>query len=263
MKKCNLFSFFLDYEDQTENAMEICEDQEDGYFDHPVPLNICKDDIDGNGVMALNAELGTSKEQNGNESDDVGSEVLEGIKFSDSIPDFENIKGIGSFAIHVDGLIIDSEIPPHLRIKYYDLCCSQNMFLHNNLLKGLNLSLVSGIISETVNIADAIRASKFTTAKDNLMTWDQTLEGFEKLGMTVAFLRARIERLVNLAFKSQTVLENKRVERAKSVEEMRILEAKFSELKEGIKELDSEIEGLTRENKTIEGMFKVEANAPW
>ena len=224
-----------------------------------VSLDFHQCNVEENGMFTLS----TVAEQPGNDSDEFGSEVLEGIRFSESSVDFKDINRIENFTILVDGLVIDSEISPHLRSKYYELCCSQNAFLHDRLLDGLNCKLAAGIICETVNIADAIRASKLTTSRDNFTTWDNTLKAFEKLGMNVGFLCARLDRLVSFAFDLERVLESKRLERVQTEEEIRTLEAKLLRVKESMKNLDEEIEGLKGKNKTLEVKFWEEANAPW
>ncbi|KAL6961652.1 hypothetical protein U1Q18_003964 [Sarracenia purpurea var. burkii] len=208
-------------------------------------------------------DLGPAMERSGNESDDFGSEVLEGIRFSESSVDFKDIKSIENFTILVDGIVIDSEIPPHLRAKYYDLCRSQNAFLHDRLLEGLNCKLAAGIISETVNISDAIRASKLTTSRDSFTTWDETLKAFEKMGMNIGFLRARLARLVSFGFDSEKVLESKRLERVRAEEEMRTLISKILEMRVVMKNLDEEIKSLKSNSKSREVMFQEEAKAPW
>lgn len=89
-----------------------------------------------------------------------------------------NFKGFEDFSIRVDGLILNPEIPLHLRMKYSELCRSQNISLHENLIRGLNSKLAAITISETVNIADAIRAVNPSTHPDNLESWDKTLKAF-------------------------------------------------------------------------------------
>ncbi|KAI8016408.1 B3 domain-containing protein Os01g0234100 [Camellia lanceoleosa] len=243
------------------------EDMKEGEKCSPLSLDIHQyNTVQENGIVALSTDIGLGTEPefgSGNESDEFSSEVLEGIKFSESCVDFKDIKSIDNFTVLVDGLVIDSMIPPYLRTKYYELCCSQKAFLHNHLLSGLNCKLAAGMISETVNIADAIKASKLTTTRDNFTTWDKTLKAFEELGMNVGFLRARIDRLVSLAFDKEKVLESKRLERVKAEEEMRSLEDKLLKVKEVMKSLDEEIEGLKGNRKTVEGVFQEEANAPW
>lgn len=211
----------------------------------------------------LNNDHDAAADQSGIDSDDYGTEDFEGIRFSQTIVDLKDVQGIENFNIHVDGLIVDSEIPSHLRIKYYELCCSQNSYLHEQLLKGLNLKLVAGIISETINIADAIRSCKLTTSCDNLKVWDNTLKAFEDLGMKVGFLRARINKLETLSSGSEEVVNCKRLELVEAEEEMRVLEIKLSNVKDVIKDLDGEIEVLKMKGEKLEVVFREEAKAPW
>ncbi|XP_023747593.1 B3 domain-containing protein Os01g0234100 [Lactuca sativa] len=191
------------------------------------------------------------------------SEASEGLRFSQSVVEFKNIKSIKDFNIVVDDLVIDSEIPKHFQIKYYDLCCSQNMYLHENLLKGLNVKLAVGIILETVTVSDAIKACKVTTSRDDFETWDKTLKAFEEVGMKVGFLRGRIGKLVGLLFESSEVLEVKRNEQMKAKEEFRVFNEKLLRVKEVIKNLDFEIESLKMKGEKLELVFCKEANAPW
>lgn len=164
--------------------------------------------------------------------------------------------------IEVDGLIIDSEISKHLRGKYYDLCCSQKSILHEKLLRGLNCKLAAGIISETVNIADAIRASQTTTPAKSFAVWEKTLKAFSDLGMEVSFLRSRLDQLMDLAVRMKRI-ENARAERASAGDEVSRLKAKILEVKETISKLDAEIEILDKNEKGLELMFQELANAPW
>lgn len=246
---------------QTETGIEIYE--KDVAVLDPLSPDVHQRDAQENKLLTLSTEIENLEEQSGNDGEDFGSELLEGIRFSEASVDFKDIKSIENFTILVDGLVIDSEIPPHLRIKYYELCCSQNAFLHDHLLEGLNFKLVSGIISETVNIADAIRASKLTTSRNNLTIWENTLKAFEKLGMNVGFLLARLDQLLSLVVDSEKVLELKSVERVRAEEEKKTLEAKLLDVKKVMKILDEEIEGLKGKNNTMESMFQKEAKAPW
>ncbi|KAI7744274.1 hypothetical protein M8C21_018109 [Ambrosia artemisiifolia] len=200
-------------------------------------------------------------DQSGDEYAD--SDVSEGLRFSQSVLAFKEIKGIDDFSIVVDDLVIDSEIPKHFRIKYYELCHSQKMYIHENLLKGLNVKLAVGIILETVTIADAIRACKVNVTRDDLDTWDKTLKAFEDLGMKVGFLRARISKLVGLLFESTELLEAKKNEQVKAEDEMRIINKKLRGVREVIKNLDVEIESLKLKGKDLELVFNQEATAPW
>lgn len=201
--------------------------------------------------------------QSEDESDEFGSEVLDGIRFSESVIDFKEVKNFESFSILVDGLVIDSEIPKHLQTKYYELCCSQNTFLHDHLFKGLNCKLVAGVISETVNIADAIRASNLNTSRDYLQTWDKTLKAFEDMGMAVGFLRDRIQKLVCLQHEEQEIIKSKTFERDQLEMEKKKFEAELFRVKQELKTLDAEIETLKVKNKKIVQTFKEMATAPW
>lgn len=198
-------------------------------------------------------------------NDDHSSEgSAEGIRFSQSVVDFKDVKGIKNFNIVVDGLIIDSEVPSHLRVKYYELCRSQNSYIHDKLLEGLNLKLIAGIISETINIADAIRSCQLTTnSRDNLKIWDNTLKAFEDLGMSVGFLRGRISKLLTLSSDSEEEVKRKRVELEKAEEEMRFLEIKLVNVKDVVKDLEGEIEVLKRKGEELELVFVEQATAPW
>ncbi|XP_076932716.1 B3 domain-containing protein Os01g0234100-like [Bidens hawaiensis] len=167
---------------------------------------------------------------------------------------------IDDFSIVVDDLIIDSEIPKDFQVKYYELCHSQNSYLHENLVKGLNVKLAAGVILQTVTVADAIRACKVGVTRDDFDTWDKTLKSFEELGMKVGFLRARISKLIGLLFESKELLETKKNEQVKVEDEMRIMSEKLCGLKDVMKNLDVEIETL---GKNLELDFCKEANAPW
>ena len=154
-------------------------------------------------------ELGLDEAyQSENDSDGHGPQVLERIRLSESAVDFKEVKSIKDFTILVNDLVINSEFSEHLQAKYYDLCCSQKAYLHDHLLHGLNHKLAAGIISETVTIADAIRASNLTTCRENFTNWSKTLKAFQELGMNVGFLRARLGKL-----KSHGFVENREKEK--------------------------------------------------
>ncbi|OMO52217.1 hypothetical protein COLO4_37356 [Corchorus olitorius] len=136
-----------------------------------------------------------------NDSEEVGSEVMDGIRLCDSVVDFEEVRSFDNFIILANGLIINSELSEYYQKKYYDLCCTQNSYLHDHLLEGFNCELVCGIISETINIAEAIRAAEVTTPLHSFETWNSTLKCFQGLGMKVGFLSARLAQLINLSLK--------------------------------------------------------------
>ncbi|XP_057491774.1 B3 domain-containing protein Os01g0234100-like [Actinidia eriantha] len=203
-----------------------------------------------------------------NDSEEVGSEVLAGPRLSGSAVRFRDVKSFTDFNILVDGLCIDSELPEHIRVKYYALCCSKNTFIHARLVRGLNSKLVAGIICETVNIADAIRACKLTTSRDEYLIWEKTLKSFELMGMSVGFLRARLRYLLSLAFESDDAPDARRYVEAKSgkgraEDEIRDLEAKLVELKHTSEKFCADIESLKSKAERYEHKFQEEVDAPW
>lgn len=214
------------------------------------------------------AQLVQLEEQSGNDSDEVASEVFEGSKSLSLAVSFGDIRGFEDFSIVVNGVCLDSEIPEHIRRKYYELCCSKNAFLHDRLLAGLYCQLIAGMIFEVVSIADAIRACKLTTARTEFEVWDKSLKSFELLGMNVGFLRDRVRQLLNLAFESEGASDAKRYWEAKTglartEEEIKTLEAKLVELKEASKLYTAEVKALKSKAESFEIMFDEEVTAPW
>uniref|UniRef100_A0A7N2R6U1 TF-B3 domain-containing protein n=2 Tax=Quercus lobata TaxID=97700 RepID=A0A7N2R6U1_QUELO len=207
-------------------------------------------------------------EQSENDSEEVGSEVLEGSKLSGPPVQFKDIKSFVRFNILVDGMPIDSELSEDIRRKYFKLCNSQNAFLHDSLVKGINYNLIVGIILETVNIADAIKASKLTTTREEFSSWDQTLKAFEQLGMNVRFLRSRLRRIISLAYESEgakstrTYLEAQN-EQSRTEDEIRNIEGKLAELKEACDGFGAYIESLKSKSALYEHKFRQEVTAPW
>ncbi|XP_021727975.1 B3 domain-containing protein Os01g0234100-like isoform X2 [Chenopodium quinoa] len=179
---------------------------------------------------------------------DLGSEVLDGIRLSDSSIKFEGVSDLKNFNIIVDGLILDSKFNDSTRKKYYELCCNQRSFLHERFLKGLNCHLVVGIISETVNIADAIRSyEEAPTSHEDLQSWEKTLRGFELLGMKVEFLLASVNKLLGHSVESEVVnvpnmLKESIIKRALAGERMKALENKLRQLKESLEKIDFEMD---------------------
>ncbi|KAL0343683.1 UNVERIFIED_CONTAM: B3 domain-containing protein [Sesamum angustifolium] len=213
-------------------------------------------------------QLGQPEEQSGNDSDEVASEVLEGTKFSGSSFHFKDVKSFEEFHIVVNGVCIDSELPEHIRQKYYDLCCSKNAFLHDRVLPGLYSKLAAGMIVETINIADVIRGCKLNTPRKDFEVWEKSLRSFELLGLNVGFLRARLRRLLSLAFDTEGALEVRRYwetqkERSRTEEEIQKLEAQLVELKELSAKYDHERENLKTKAESYELKFQEEVDAPW
>lgn len=208
-------------------------------------------------------------EQSQSDSEEVVSEVMEDFKLPGRLLKFEDIKSFLNFSILVDGMSIDSEFPDDIRKKYYKLCCSQNAFLHDRLVKGINYKLVVGIISETVNIAYAIKASNLmTTSQGEFSTWDKTLLGFEHLGMDVKFLRSWLHSIASLANESESESYTRsyleiRTERGSIEDEMRNIEVKLSELKEACYGFGAYIDNMKSKAEIYELNFQGEVTAPW
>ncbi|KZV50226.1 hypothetical protein F511_03180 [Dorcoceras hygrometricum] len=201
--------------------------------------------------------------------DNIRSDASGGIRFSASVLKFQDVKRFEDFQIHVDGLILDSELPVDAKVKYYTLCCSQKMFLHEG-VTGLSRSLVVGMISETSNIADAIKSTSLAASLHNLESWDNTLKAFEDLGMSVGFLRTRIDMLVKVSRKYQTINESKSAKHKLIEETKRSLNDKVSNmdalrkiieaLMDLIQNLEAKIDG---DMEGLRSEFNRIATAPW
>ncbi|XP_026412164.1 B3 domain-containing protein Os01g0234100-like isoform X1 [Papaver somniferum] len=198
----------------------------------------------------------------------IDSEVPEGIQHLGSVVESREIKNFESFVISVNNLTIDSEIPEHVRAKYYELCRSQNTFLHENLMVGLNPKLVAGMISEIVNLADAVRASKHSTRREEFEAWENSLKAFKQLGMNVAFLLSRLSKLLKLLSESEEAFDLKRYNEAMNGKnrvkgETTTLEMQILELKNDSTRLDTEIKTLKLQAEKHESTFKSEVSYPW
>ncbi|XP_042513334.1 B3 domain-containing protein Os01g0234100-like isoform X3 [Macadamia integrifolia] len=145
---------------------------------------------------------------------------------------------------------------------------SQKAFLHDLLPQGFNWKLISGIIIETVNVADYIRSCNLSTSENDFANWDKCLDAFERLGMNVGFLRAHLQQLVSLAFESEWAMESKMYSEAVFkrdclVEEIRNLKLKLMESKKACASYDKEVKTLKLKAKEHEVKFQAEVNAPW
>ncbi|KAK9096900.1 hypothetical protein Sjap_022397 [Stephania japonica] len=229
------------------------------------PLTVLKGSIRRPRTPITGPKFALPDEQTGNDSEEVDSEVVEGNR---SIVEIKEKKVADEFTIVVNGSVIDPELSDSVRGKYCELCVSQKAILHEHLLVGSNCKLVAGIISETVNIADAIRASKLSTFPDQFKIWEKSLRAFEELGMNVGFLQSRLRQLVGIAFESEEAREAKKYKQAVhgqavAEEEIKTLEMKLVELKEGSKVLDEKIETLKVKAQQHEMMFIAGVSAPW
>lgn len=214
------------------------------------------------------SNIGQPAEQSENDSEEVGSEVLEGFKLSAPAVQFKDVTSLDNFNIFVDGSLIDSELSEDIRCKYYELCRTRNAFLHDSLIQGINFKLIGGIIYETVNIADAVRACNLSTSSDEFAMWDKTLKAFELLGMNVRFLRARVRRLLNLAFESEGAIDTRRYIEAKAQQataehEISNIEARLEELKGACENFCADLDILKSKAEIYELKFQEVVNAPW
>ncbi|MED6211508.1 hypothetical protein PIB30_074390 [Stylosanthes scabra] len=199
-----------------------------------------------------------------NDSEEALSEVFEGFRTLD----FKDVKGFEYFSIIVDGVPLDAEFPNEVRNKYYKLCQSQRAFLHDNLTRGMNYKLVVGIITETVNIADAIKVSVLATPRYDFSNWDKTLLAFEHMGMNVEFLRVRLRRLVSIAYETDDALETRRYfqyknQHSRADDEIKNMESKLEDLKGACNDFSSYIKSLKHKAEGHHNKFQKEAGAPW
>nr|GEX17601.1 hypothetical protein [Tanacetum cinerariifolium] len=202
-------------------------DHQSSYCDGRVPKKLCryeKTELDAVGNLYRNCSLIVAYWLVYN-TEYEDSPVSEGPRFSESVIEFKDIKGVDDFSI------------------------------------GLNVKLAVRIILETITISDAIRACKVTITRDNIATWDKTLMAFEEVGMKVGFLRARISKLMGLSFKSNELLEANKIEQTKAEEEMRVIKEKLCGVQEMIKNLDVEMETLKLKGQKLKQVFHKEANA--
>ncbi|XP_004294825.1 PREDICTED: B3 domain-containing protein Os01g0234100-like [Fragaria vesca subsp. vesca] len=213
-------------------------------------------------TIACYTKYGQISDHNQIDREVLHLEVPDAIRVSESVIPFEEVSCFENFMVTVGGSIINAEISKHHLIKYYELCRSQNSFLHEHILEPLNSNLVAGVISETVNLSDVIRAGKITTSECDFLTWDKTLQASEILDMNVGFLRARLDKLASLASKSKLNREAI-LARDQAVKDLITLEAKFLRAKEVINRLHLEIETLNTSSENLEAMFKEVAKAPW
>lgn len=205
-----------------------------------------------------------TSEQSRNQSEEVDLEVLEGSKRARLDVQFAGITSLEEFKILANGKVIDSEFPEDIRQKYYELCLSQRTFLHANIVEGINDQLVASSITETVSVADAIRACTRGTAR--VTAWDRTLKALEMLGMNVGFLRDRVKRLMCLEFNYENAEQRYREaesERYRMEEEIKKMEARLKEMKAGNGKLITESESLKLKAESLQLKFQEEATAPW
>ncbi|XP_073120274.1 B3 domain-containing protein Os01g0234100-like [Henckelia pumila] len=183
---------------------------------------------------------------------------------------FQDVKTFSNFKIYLDNhQILDSELPARDKTKYYELCRGQKMFLHGNLIDGLSGKLVAAMISKTTTIADDIKSVNPIYSIQDLERWDKTFKCFEDLGMSLGFLRARIDKLVEISRKYNNVSESciakyALVEEKKAAlkTEVWTLAERIADLKASIKTAEAEIDGFKKEMEDIDSDYCSIALAP-
>ncbi|CAL1389471.1 unnamed protein product [Linum trigynum] len=207
------------------------------------------------------------------DDDDVGFELDPGIESgtdsnmellkSNANNNFERVKCFEDFKIVANGSVISGKLPELIRFKYYQLCLSQRSFLHRDLLKGLNVGIISGMIADICDIAGAIRAMSKVVPKKDLETWGSKLKGFKELGMNVGFLLARLGKLELLADKANGY-ERLMKERGGMKQELQNLVKQARRVKEKLELVDKEIVKLgVAGSGSVESDFLELAKAPW
>ncbi|CAN0846571.1 B3 domain-containing protein Os01g0234100 [Linum grandiflorum] len=192
-------------------------------------------------------------------------ETSGGIKVPKPVPDFGQVQSFEDFNIVTanGSTISSSELPEHVEFGYYALCSSQSSYLHHSILKDLNSRLVAGMIVETVGIANAMTDSEVGNVRgEDFVTWGHKLDAFEKLGMEVGFLQARLREL-ECIFDKANKYKKLSAERGRVAEKVANLEAQLGEARKEMAKLDSEIERLGFDGKCVDLAFVELATAPW
>ncbi|KAF6154893.1 hypothetical protein GIB67_018330, partial [Kingdonia uniflora] len=147
------------------------------------------------------ADLQPKVTDRGHEFEKTAGEI--GSKVSCDVMFCENLER-KDFDTAIDGLKKNSDLNEYTWTKYYELCQSQKMFLHKDLLDCC-YNLIGGIIYEIVKIADDIKASNLSTSRDEYSTWDKKLKAFELLGMNVGFLHDKLQKLLSFYLDGERV----------------------------------------------------------
>ncbi|VFQ72118.1 unnamed protein product [Cuscuta campestris] len=171
-----------------------------------------------------------------------------------------------NFKVVVNGSPLDDpELPLSARVKYYKLCLARKSYLHSELLKRISHQLATGIILETVSIADAIKSCSISTSQSDIKEWETNLEGFRVLGMDVDFLLDRVKELLRFAQESGEAKRHYETTKKEDLlnEEIASLERKMRELKEARATLRSESEVLEAHLLKQRLTFQETAKMPW
>ncbi|KAL2906211.1 hypothetical protein RDABS01_004921 [Bienertia sinuspersici] len=207
-----------------------------------------------------NAENNISTEKSVRSSS-LSQMCKEAATSSNAMSTFDN------FSVVISDLLKDYELPEHIKLSYYELCCSQNELLHAQ-LQLMNNIFVGGTIIETVNIANALRECELSTSKDEFTIWDKTLNALELLGMNVGFMRARLLCLQEIVHDPEVPTFRKKCselcfENARAEEEIRSVEAKLAEKKKVHNKHAADIAYLKSKIENHELKFQEQLHALW
>ncbi|XP_057541689.1 B3 domain-containing protein Os01g0234100-like isoform X2 [Amaranthus tricolor] len=142
---------------------------------------------------------------------------------------FSEITSFADFKSVLQKLLQNQKLPYNILHNYYELCNSQNAFLHANLFKGIYpkfnnqiiIEAIRRIISDSVIIANALRTCTLSTFLQKHASWEKALNTYEALGLNAGFLQVRLHRLKNFTLTSQGAVYWNRYQEA-SVERSRV-----------------------------------------
>ncbi|XP_019199064.1 PREDICTED: uncharacterized protein LOC109192815 [Ipomoea nil] len=161
--------------------------------------------------------------------------------------------------IATEGLLLEGDDIEENVLRIEDAADQLTRIQHEK--PGLNYTLIAGAITETVKIADGIKAATLATGRDVLEVWDRTLIGVGHFGMEVGFLRGRISELIRLC-EAAEIVSGKEKEKAIAEAEMKDLLHKVSKVSGVIKNLEEEIQAHSG-GERVEEVFKNVASADW
>ncbi|CAO2827999.1 unnamed protein product [Amaranthus hypochondriacus] len=124
---------------------------------------------------------------------------------------FSEITSFQDFKSALHKLLQNQKLPYNILQDYYELCNSQNAFLHANLFKGIYpkfnnqiiIEAIRRIISDSVIIANTLRTCTLSTFLQKHGSWEKMLNTYEALGLNAGFLLARLHRLKNFTLTSE------------------------------------------------------------
>ncbi|KAK9942137.1 hypothetical protein M0R45_007824 [Rubus argutus] len=208
----------------------------------PMPLlkDVCEGHIDQKTTVTLDSNPTEIDDEYNKE---FGFNFLEEVGLQIPSADFEDVEKTENFTVLLNGVSINSHFSEQIRNRYYDLCCSQRTFLHDHLLKSINGKLAAEIITETTNIANAIRACKLSTPH----------AAYDQAALIRKSKEAKLER----------AREEEQARVKKEEEKELTLESRLSKWHDRILRAYSKVYRVQVDAKRRELSFQEEAVAPW